>query len=111
MELPITKERLQNLRRDELQSIQSKKRFEDVIAHICKEVERIASYTRETQYVYRVDHRYYSPMLPFYGLRPIPVEHENIFPRIMARLRELFPDCVLQLDPGLTYILIDWSHV
>ena len=109
MELPITKERLQNLRRDELQRIQSKKRLDDVVAHICKEVERMASYTPEKQFVYRVDHRYYPAILPFYGLRPIPVEHENIFPRIMARLRELFPDCVLQLDPGLTYILIDWS--
>jgi hypothetical protein len=111
METPITKERLQNFRRKELQSIQSKRRLEDVISHICKEVERMVSYTAETQYVYRVDHRYYPPIRPFYGLRPIPavIEHENIFPQIMERLKLLFPDCVIRLDAGLTYILIDWS--
>lgn len=109
MEFPIKKSELQEFRKHQLQRIQSEKRFQDVIAYICKEVERIASYTPMHQYNYVVDHRYYGVNVPFYGLRPHPVEREDLFPRILARLEELFPDSTIELAVDKSYIRIDWT--
>jgi len=109
MEFPIKKADLRDFRKNQLQRIQSEKRFQDVISHICKEVERIASYTPMQQYNYVVDHRYYGVNFPYYGLRPHPVEREDLFPRILARLEELFPDSSIELTVDKSYIRIDWT--
>lgn len=109
MDFPITKRQLQEFRQKELQRVQSDKRFHDVISFICKEIERYASFTPIRRYVYNVDYRYTGIQTPFYGLEQSVVEFEDIFPRIMERLRELFPDSYIELTENKKHIIIDWT--
>jgi hypothetical protein len=109
MEFPITKLQLQAFRQTELQRVQSDKRFHDVITHICKEIERYASFTPLRRYIYTVDYRYTGIQTPFYGLEQSVVEFEDIFPRILKRLHELFPDSYIELTDNTKHIIIDWT--
>jgi hypothetical protein len=36
-------------------------------------------------------------------------ELDNIKDQIYSKVKEIFPDCIIQIDPLKTYILIDWN--
>jgi hypothetical protein len=55
----------------------------------------------------------YSPKLADYNCMKIititETDIDNIKDQIYSKLKEIFPDCIIQMDPLKTYILIDWN--
>ena len=59
-----------------------------------------------------------TPLISNDDIAPFGIRYDNGFTanecnqtidRIIDGLKELFPDCLIQIDPLKTYILIDWN--
>jgi hypothetical protein len=108
MQFPITRERLQNYRKNEAVEAENRRRVDVMIKDICYHVEVVA--TRGKERTYKVDLNYRRQDVNIMGytdqdLGMMP----PVLDVILSKLHELFPDSTIQVDPLKTYILIDWS--
>lgn len=105
MEFPITKERLQNFRQNELPAIMKKSYIDACVKGICDEVYNNIITTDEKKFIVQLSllsRRYYkSPYQP---------NIKDCLPDILTTLQERFIDSKVVVDPLNTYILIDWSQ-
>ena len=109
MEFPMTRERLQNYRRDEAVAVETRQRVDATMKKICKEIERLVL-GDEHRYVYKIydsdkygGNTYVSPQAS------LPIQLMPILQDIIDALRTNLPDSKITVDPLETYILIDWS--
>ena len=109
MEFPMTKQRLQNYRRDEAVAVETKQRVATTVKKICKEIERVVL-NDERMYIYNIydSDKYGSKGLTL-GSPLMPIHLMPILQDIIDALRINLPDSKITVDPLETYILIDWS--
>ena len=104
----MTRERLQNYRRDEAVAVETKQRVDATMKKICKEIERLVL-GDEHRYVYKI---YDSDKYGAKGFSTgslMPIQLMPILQDIIDALRTNLPDSKITVDPLETYILIDWS--
>ena len=110
MEFPITRERLQQYRKNEAISNHTKEHVQKEVQQICKDIELICLRGTNTQYIYKISNQikggYLYPSNAGNGLSGI---YPGILNELLEKIRYLFPDSRIQMDPLETYILIDWS--
>lgn len=105
MQFPITRERLQNYRKNEAAEAYAKERINKAVSEICHQVENIAKTGRDQKFTYTLTRTNLTAQdlsADFGTVRPVLDD-------VLSKLRELFPDSTIQVDPLKTYILIDWS--
>jgi len=115
MELPITKERLQNFRQNELPAIVKKNFVNACIKDITDEVYKTITTTDEKKCHVQLNvlfQKIYRTMSRFtceYGYITQTSTFKDCIPDILSGLQERFIDSSIVVDPLKTYILIDWS--
>jgi hypothetical protein len=109
MNFPITRERLQNYIHNEAVLMERKQRLEKIIQTICKEVEEKVLRTKDTKYIYRITHDIQGSLRASNGYGNRMPQPTSILEDVLDKLKELFLDCIIQVDPLKTYIIIDWS--
>jgi hypothetical protein len=110
MEFPITRERLQKYRINEAISNHTKERVQKEVDQICKDVELIVLRGTNTQYIYKISEEViYGYTYPLSPGNTLPGSYPGILKELLEKIRYLFPDSRIQMDPLETYILIDWS--
>ena len=104
MQFPITRQRLQNYRNDEAAEAYAKERINKAVSEICHQVESIAKTGRHQKFTYTLRNNLTAEYMSvdFGNIRPVLDD-------VLSKLRELFPDSTIQVDPLKTYILVDWS--
>lgn len=106
MELPITREQLQNYR-NYYADFARKKQLETIANQVYKGIQQIAIQNRETRFSYTVGHNLqycsHTNGSSSASYRYLTVEE------VMEFLKEKFIGCNIITDPLKSYILIDWS--
>lgn len=108
MEYPITKERLQNFKENELPEISKKKFVNASVEYVCDQISTILVNTDETKCVVQIQVMYKNAMRSITNYR-IHVGLNEFIPDIVAKLQERFIDSVITVDPENTNMYIDWS--
>lgn len=109
MDFPITRERLQNYTKNEAVLVERKQRLEKVIQTICKEVEQCVLRNNDTKYIYRITNDIQGSLRATNGYGNRMPQPTSILEDVLDKLKELFLNCIIQVDPLKTYIIIDWS--
>lgn len=99
MEFPITREQLQTYN---VLEYHRKKQFDQHIKIICGRVELTVLGGKERHYKHMTAHIKHNYVQGVGQFSPILSD-------VLAKLKELFVDCKVLVDPLETYILIDWS--
>jgi len=109
MEVPISRERLQNYRLKEAALAETKKRVLKEIQKICNHIERTILTTDERKYVYRITEVVKYGELMSQNSQVKLVNHVGFLKELLVGIKQAFPDSNIVLDPLETYIIIDWS--
>ena len=96
MEFPITRERLQNFKKESV-TIAARRQLEEVLSYFRRSIEYEAS-RGSLRHVYHFRGGGI-PLLP----------KSELTQNVLEELRVLLPDSKITMDPLETYILIDWS--
>jgi len=110
MKFPITRECLQTFdfakERDELKEEEINKRFMQILEQLCNEFKKsMPSNVIEKKFVWRrlQDIRQLSHVDRFTS------NLDEYVPKFIEKLKEVFVDCDIIIDPLKTYLIIDWS--
>jgi hypothetical protein len=109
MNFPITREKLQNYIKNEAVFVERKQRLEKVIQTICKEVEQNVLRNNDTKYIYRITNDIQGSLRASNSSGNRMPQPTSILEDVLDTLKKLFLDCIIQVDPLKTYIIIDWS--
>jgi len=112
MEFPISRERLQNYKANEADSVGIKQGISKEMKQICKDVEIIVLTTNERKYVYRnvayIKRMHIESKMRIGGNMALDKAF-NCLNELLEAIKNTFPDCIITIDPLETYIIIDWS--
>lgn len=112
MEFPITRERLQNYKNGEAKEREITKRVNEMIHHICNQIETTVLTTSEKRCIYSLKGKlaynliFNCLMIENNGIQLPP---NGLLPQLVEALKEKCVGCDIIVDPLNTYIIIDWS--
>ena len=110
MKFPITRECLQTFdfakERDELREEEINKMLAQILEQLCNEFKKsMSSNFREKKFVWR--RLQHIRQLHINGFNSTNLD-EHV-PQFIEKLKEVFIDCDIIIDPLKTYLIIDWS--
>jgi 3-deoxy-D-manno-octulosonic-acid transferase len=113
MKFPITRKSLQEFDfvkdQEELKEKQIQKRLEETIEQLCEEFKRsMSSNSKEKKFVWRK-----LQTIRLFRLEGVVsgthLSTDEYISEFIKKLKEVFIDCDIIIDPLKTYLIIDWS--
>ncbi len=106
MKFPITREELQAYNYVKDQEEQLEQKIQDSISklidQLCEEFKQSMKFNKDKKYVWNK----FTSIKPYINGRD---GLDKYLPQIIDKLKNIFIDCNIIIDPLHTYIIIDWS--
>ena len=112
MKFPITRESLQSFdpvkEQDEIKEEEMQKGLTQILEKLCEGFKKSMHYnSKEKKFVWHINNvrLYYDHGTYLYSDSTI----DDLLPRIIEKLKEIFIGCDISIDPLIPSIIIDWS--